>query len=161
MQINCKSFPISTASLQPYSAKQKVDTQGGAQWTRLCLPSCHPRFESQAHHQCFYQFVFQLCHVEKTKINKKRPIFEKQTPGFSNLQNLTSVIVRMWFQRSCKRFYFQPNLVTLPCVQHVPSHGALQYNKMKAESAQVVSYCIFDKPKKNHPGHAWQCSTSI
>ena len=31
-----------------------------------------PRFESQAHHLRFYQFIFELCHVEKTKINKKR-----------------------------------------------------------------------------------------
>ena len=44
------------------------------QWIRLCLPSCHPGFESsQAHHQCFYQFILGLCHVEKTKINRKRP----------------------------------------------------------------------------------------
>ena len=44
-----------------------------AQWIRLCLPSCRPRFQPQAHHQHFYQFIFDLCHVEKTKINKKRP----------------------------------------------------------------------------------------
>ena len=32
-----------------------------------------PRFESQAHHLCFYQFIFDLCYVRKSKINKKRP----------------------------------------------------------------------------------------
>ena len=37
----------------------------------LHLPSCCPRFESQAHHLRFCQFTFELCHVEKTKINKK------------------------------------------------------------------------------------------
>ena len=43
-----------------------------AKWISLCLPSCGLRFESQAHHLCFYQFIFELCRVEKTKINKKR-----------------------------------------------------------------------------------------
>ena len=28
-----------------------------APWFHLGLPSCGPRFESQAHHQCFFQFV--------------------------------------------------------------------------------------------------------
>ena len=31
------------------------------------------RVPSQAHHQCFYQIIFDLCHAENTKINKKRP----------------------------------------------------------------------------------------
>ena len=31
-----------------------------------------PRFESQANHRCFNQFVFELCRVEKTKINYTR-----------------------------------------------------------------------------------------
>ena len=44
-----------------------------AQWIRLRLPSCQPRFESQARRQSFYQFTFELCHMEKTKTNKKRP----------------------------------------------------------------------------------------
>ena len=43
------------------------------QWIRQRLPSCCPRFESLAYHQCFYQFKFDLCHAEKTNINKKRP----------------------------------------------------------------------------------------
>ena len=43
-----------------------------AQWIYLCLPSCHPGFESQAHHLCFYQLIFELFQVEKTKINIKR-----------------------------------------------------------------------------------------
>ena len=53
-------------------------SRGGAavaQWTHLCLPSCCPGFESQTHHQCFYQFKFEfkLQHVEKTKLTEKRP----------------------------------------------------------------------------------------
>ena len=32
-----------------------------------------PGFESQAHHLHFYQLLFELCHVERTKINEKRP----------------------------------------------------------------------------------------
>ena len=43
-----------------------------AQWVWLHLPSCCPEFESQAHHLCFYQAKFDLWHVEKTKINRKR-----------------------------------------------------------------------------------------
>ena len=46
-----------------------------AHWIRLYLPSCHPRFESQAHHLCFYHlwYLCYICHVKSTKINKKRP----------------------------------------------------------------------------------------
>ena len=43
-----------------------------AQWIRLCLTSYCPGFESQAQHQCCDQYIFDLYHVEKTKINKKR-----------------------------------------------------------------------------------------
>ena len=42
-----------------------------AQWICLHLPSCRPGFESQAHHLCLNQFIFEMCHVEKTKINKR------------------------------------------------------------------------------------------
>ena len=52
-----------------------------AQWICLRLPSCLPGFESQARHLFFYQFKFELWHVEKTKINRKSggdlPIFNK------------------------------------------------------------------------------------
>ena len=44
-----------------------------AQWISLRLPSCRPGFESQSHHLCFYQIRFELWHIEKMKINKKRP----------------------------------------------------------------------------------------
>ena len=46
-----------------------------AQWICLRLPSCCPGFESQAHHLHFYnlQYLCYICHVERTKINKKRP----------------------------------------------------------------------------------------
>ena len=43
-----------------------------AQWIRLRVPTFHFGFKSQAHHLHFYQFLFELFHVEKTKINKKR-----------------------------------------------------------------------------------------
>ena len=39
-----------------------------AQWIRLHLPSCRP-----AYHLSSYQFIFELCNVEKTKKAKKRP----------------------------------------------------------------------------------------
>ena len=44
-----------------------------AQWIRLRLPFCCPGFNSQAHHQCLHQIIFELWCVEKTRINKKRP----------------------------------------------------------------------------------------
>ena len=44
---------------------------GEAQLICLRLPFCYPGFESQAHYLCFYQFIFELCQVEKTKINKR------------------------------------------------------------------------------------------
>ena len=37
----------------------------------LRLQSSRHRFESQAHHLCFYQFKFESYHMEKTKINIK------------------------------------------------------------------------------------------
>ena len=52
-----------------------------AQWMHLHLPSCHTGFKSQTHHLHLYQFIFELCRVEKTKINKKEagigPFFKK------------------------------------------------------------------------------------
>ena len=39
----------------------------------LRLPSYRHGFESQANHECFNQYIFNLYHVEKTIINKKRP----------------------------------------------------------------------------------------
>ena len=42
-----------------------------AQWIRLRLPSCRPGFESQAHHLSFYQFIFELYHVEKDENKQK------------------------------------------------------------------------------------------
>ena len=53
------------------------------QWIRLCLQSCHPGFESQAHHLHFYQIKFELFHVEKTKNKQKEagigPFFKKKS----------------------------------------------------------------------------------
>ena len=41
-----------------------------APWFCLCLPSCGPRFESQAHHLCFFNLYWN-CNEKRTKINKK------------------------------------------------------------------------------------------
>ena len=46
------------------------------QWIRLRPPFCYPKFESQAHHLCFYNLksnLFYICHVKRTKINTRRP----------------------------------------------------------------------------------------
>ena len=46
-----------------------------AQWFHLRLPSCHPRFKSQANHLRFYNLKWYLCcicHMKRTKIKNKR-----------------------------------------------------------------------------------------
>ena len=45
------------------SAVAKIDLRGAAiaQWIRLRLPSCHPGFESQARHLCF--FIYSICAI--------------------------------------------------------------------------------------------------
>ena len=48
-------------------------------------PILPPGFESQTHHLHFYQFIFEYCHVEKTKINKKRPGFGHFKKTFCHL----------------------------------------------------------------------------
>ena len=66
------------------SIKYKKEVSRGVaitQWIPTCLPFCHPGFESQAHHQCFYQFIFDLCHAEKTKINKRNKFLVFFPPG--------------------------------------------------------------------------------
>ena len=60
-----------------------------AQWIRLRLS---PGFESQAHHQRFYQFIFDLCHVEKTKINK-------MWPGMAHFKNSFNKISKVSVHR--------------------------------------------------------------
>ena len=59
------STQLTLASIKPESWGAAI-----AQWICLHLPFCRPRFESQAHQLRFYQFIFELCHVEKPKINK-------------------------------------------------------------------------------------------
>ena len=57
-----------------YSKCSKISCLRGAaiaQWICLRLAYCCPGFKSQANHLHFYQFIFELCRVEKTKINKK------------------------------------------------------------------------------------------
>ena len=56
------------------NAKLKIGPRVAAiaQWIHLRLPSRRPGFEYQTHQLRFYQIIFDLRHVEKTKINKKR-----------------------------------------------------------------------------------------
>ena len=68
-------------TLAAVNSSQQTFNSGGAaiaQWFRLCLPSCHPRFDSQAHHLRFNHLQSNLCFicpciVKRTKINKKSP----------------------------------------------------------------------------------------
>ena len=41
----------------------------------VCAFHCRPGFESQAHHLCFYQIIFELRLEEKTKIKKEVGMF--------------------------------------------------------------------------------------
>ena len=69
--------------LKPFQALLNWDA-AIAQWIRLCLPPCRPRFESQARHLrfCHLQSILRfICHVKRTKINKKRP-------GLAHLKNI-------------------------------------------------------------------------
>ena len=70
-----------------------------AQWIRLRLPSCHPRFDSQACHLRFFHLVkfglylFMRC-AKRTKINKKEagfgPFLKIQ---YNNIKGLTLISV--------------------------------------------------------------------
>ena len=88
-----------------------------AQWIRLRPPSCRPVFESHAHHQCFYQLIFDLCHVEKTKINKKSPglahFFKKVGIGwyvslFCSFEVFSKMIPLVTLDLSSMRFFLRP-----------------------------------------------------
>ena len=49
---------INPRMLIGFLSRKKTDGAAAiAPWFSLCLPSCGPRFESQAHHLCFFQFV--------------------------------------------------------------------------------------------------------
>ena len=56
-----------------------------ARWIRLSLPICCPGLDSKAHQLSFYQFIFELYHVEKMKTNQKEtaigPFFKKTFPA--------------------------------------------------------------------------------
>ena len=59
---------IKNATNSPYATILTKLSSGGAaiaQWIRLHLRSCPPGFKS---HLRFCKFLFELCHVEKTKI---------------------------------------------------------------------------------------------
>ena len=62
----------SLSTVKKTNAQQVVKCKGGtAHWIYLCLPSCGPRFESQAHYLRFY-YSYQC--IEK---RTKRPIFKE------------------------------------------------------------------------------------
>ena len=54
-----------------YEKVSKVKTTKTAPRFRLQLPSCGPGSESQAHHLCFFQFVFLKLQREKNKNQQK------------------------------------------------------------------------------------------
>ena len=71
---------LTSVSLVPYYVKaeylnKSIWGAAIAQWIRLRLPSCHPGFESQAHHLHFFHLYYlcYICHLKRMKINKKRP----------------------------------------------------------------------------------------
>ena len=56
---------------------QTLTVHFATQWIRLRLPTCRPRFESQAHHICFYHLVIVkvvlYLSCEKNENKQKRP----------------------------------------------------------------------------------------
>ena len=60
-------------------SKNKPRGAAIAQWIHLHLPSCRPRFRSQANHLSFYFIYSQICPIfvielgKRMKINIKRP----------------------------------------------------------------------------------------
>ena len=72
-----------------------------AQWIHLRLPSCGPRFESQAHHlRCYSQILYYVCHcIEKRmKINKKSPgsanILKQDLCSYNKLEKVIKVLLK-------------------------------------------------------------------
>ena len=80
MKVPSKKFFVVLAFAQHFMSMLRLHWAVIAQWIRLRLPNCCPRFESQGHHLHFFQFIkFTLCicnlnwNLKRTKINKKRP----------------------------------------------------------------------------------------
>ena len=77
-----------------------------AQWIRLRLPSCGPRFKSQAQHLRFAIFNFNLgCNVERTKINNKNgdwPILNKTNPSNRTHIHVVFFSWSPWLCASCQ-----------------------------------------------------------
>ena len=74
-------FPIFTSRIAFWQSQQNTNSSS---WSKdiFCIPLrfeqnlrwiCRHGFECQVHHQCLNQFIFDLWHVKKVKINKKRP----------------------------------------------------------------------------------------
>ena len=58
MEITQKKKPLPCAPSSEVVANDRyVGAAAMAPWFRLCLPSCGPGFESQAHHLRFLQFT--------------------------------------------------------------------------------------------------------
>ena len=64
------------------------------QWIRL--RSSDRGFESQSHHQSFYQFIFESCHVEKTKRNTKEAVIKKFVQASRAVDPSVPTILRPW-----------------------------------------------------------------
>ena len=75
-------FGLQLSSSELESNKQSIWVAAIAPWFRLGLPSCSPRFESQAHDLRFFQFVLMKLYREnneKTKRGRAWPFFLKKT----------------------------------------------------------------------------------
>ena len=59
-----------------------------AQWIRLCIPFCSPRFKSQAQHLHFIRFTFEFwCEKDESKQKEAKisPELPKKDTAFTNL----------------------------------------------------------------------------
>ena len=72
----CQNFELILANLLcdyayfHWCKEKNIKYAAIAQWIRLHLPSCHPRFESQVHHLHFFhlEFLCYICHVKSVEI---------------------------------------------------------------------------------------------
>ena len=61
------------------------------QWIRMRLTTCHPGFESQAHHLRIYHFKSNVCYICRC-IAKRTKNKEKETGFGPNFRNFMAII---------------------------------------------------------------------
>ena len=105
-----KKYDSSNFALTVFKIAQKVTKIGVPPQLRGFICTFHPS-ESHAYHLCFHQFLFELCNVEKTKINKKRPELAHFLK--KSLNNLATFIRKSALARAKKVLQYQSLFVLI------------------------------------------------